>query len=78
MDTRRSRHLAQGGESADVTIPRDVLAAASIKPGDAVTVSARAGHVEITPATTSAQADALEAGRTFIQRYPRTLRDLAR
>jgi len=45
---------AQAGESGDVKSPRDVLAAASIKPGDAV-----------------------EAGRTFIQRYPRTLRDLA-
>lgn len=72
----RTQRLTKIGNSTGVTIPRDVLSAASMERGDPVTVTARDGRIEIAKAA-DAYTDAMEAGRAFIQRYPRTMRDLA-
>ncbi|MQX38392.1 AbrB/MazE/SpoVT family DNA-binding domain-containing protein [Roseospira navarrensis] len=72
----RTQRLTEVGNATGVTIPPDVLSAASMDRGDTVTVTARDGRIEIAKAA-DACSDTMEAGRAFIQRYPRTLRDLA-
>jgi len=73
----RVQRLTKVGNSTGVTIPRDVLTAVSLERGDTVTVTAHQGRIEIAKAT-DAHRTAIEEGRAFIQRYSRTMRDLAK
>lgn len=69
--------LVQIGNSTGVVLPREVLSAAGMERGDAVNVRLNGETVEISRAHDE-DAQALEIGRRFAQRYHWTMRDLAR
>lgn len=72
----RTTRLTKIGNSTGVTPPRDVLAEAGLDRGDAVTVTARDGRIEIAKAG-SVYGRAMEAGRASSARYRRTMADRA-
>ncbi|MDF2096066.1 AbrB/MazE/SpoVT family DNA-binding domain-containing protein [Aquibaculum arenosum] len=69
--------LVKIGSSTGVVLPQDVLSAAGMEQGDAVTVSLKGETVEIVRVSQD-DTRALEIGRRFAQRYHRTMSDLAK
>lgn len=69
--------LAKIGNSTGLTLPRDVLAAADLQRGDAVTVQVRDGRIEIAKAEDGYH-DAIQIGRQFAARYRRTMAILSK
>lgn len=73
----RTSRLTKIGNSTGVTLPRDVLVEAGLERGDAVTVTAHEGRIEIAKAD-DVYDKAMSAGRAFAARYRRTMADLAK
>ncbi|HYE50792.1 MAG TPA: AbrB/MazE/SpoVT family DNA-binding domain-containing protein [Azospirillaceae bacterium] len=69
--------LLRIGNSTGVTLPRDILSAAKLDRGDAVTVEVKDGRIEIAAAGDD-YAEAMAVGRRFAARYRRTMADLAK
>ena len=69
--------LTKVGNSTGVTIPREVLAAASLDRGDEVSLIVRDGKIEIAKADDGYNR-AMEIGRSFNVRYRRTMAALAK
>ncbi|ALJ34004.1 AbrB/MazE/SpoVT family DNA-binding domain-containing protein [Azospirillum brasilense] len=64
--------LTKVGNSTGLTLPRDVLAAADLQRGDAVSVEVRDGRIEISK-TDDSYNRAMDIGRRFSARYRRTM-----
>ena len=64
--------LTKIGNSTGLTLPRDVLAAADLQRGDAVSVEVRGGRIEISK-TDDGYNRAMDIGRRFSVRYRRTM-----
>lgn len=69
--------LLRTGNSTGLTLSREVLAAAHLERGDAVSVNVRDGKIEIAKAD-DAYNKAMEVGRSFSARYRRTMAALAK
>ena len=69
--------LTKIGNSTGLTLPRDVLAAADLQPGDEVSVEVRDGRIEITK-TDDTCSNAMDIGRRFAARYRRTMAILSK
>ncbi len=69
--------LTKVGNSTGVTIPREVLAAASLDRGDEVSLQVRDGKIEISRSD-DAYNRTVDAGMRCMQRYRRALAGLAK
>jgi antitoxin component of MazEF toxin-antitoxin module len=69
--------LTRVGNSTGITLPREVLTAASLDRGDEVTLQVRDGKIEITK-TDDGYNRAMGIGRAFNARYRRTMAALSR
>lgn len=69
--------LTRVGNSTGITLPREVLTAASLDRGDEVTLQVRDGKIEIAKSDDGYNR-AMEIGRAFNARYRRTMAALSR
>lgn len=69
--------LSRVGNSTGLTIPREVLAAASLDRGDEVTLSVRGGKIEIGKSDDTYNRT-MASGMRCMQRYRRALAGLAK
>ena len=69
--------LARSGNSTGLTLSREVLQSAGLARGDDVSVEVQGNRVVITKVD-SDYSRALESGRRFAARYPRTMAALAK
>ncbi len=69
--------LRKVGNATGLILPQQLLAQLGLSEGDTVQVKATADRIEIVRGSTDLT-DALEAGRSFRQRYRRTMQDLAK
>lgn len=69
--------LVRTGNSTGLTLSREVLAAARLDRGDAVSVNVRDGKIEVAKAD-DAYNKAMEVGRAFSARYRRAMSALAK
>lgn len=69
--------LTKVGNSTGLTIPREVLAAAGMDRGDAVSLQVQDGKIEVSRADDGYNR-AMEIGRAFNARYRRAMAALAK